>query len=215
MLVSPGDYHRMTRHKDGSKKRWTLKICRNKETGEITKIYARRCGRGDEPRRVMAHREILNCIHSKAVVDHVNGWGLDNRRANLFLTNHSGNGTNSNRSRTKNHGLATGVEPIMRGGEVRYRGMRAERYGRKDPKTGRRPVRYIRSKRTWKTPEPAARWYENQRERKYGIRPWVNNPKSVTYPVFPPKLKEAPPKRTSRAQKAQRKLQLEVADVPF
>ena len=72
MLVSPHDYKRMTTHKDGSRKRWRVKIDRDAE-GNISGVYALRTGRGDEPKTVYAHRELLNCLYDKGEVDHLNG----------------------------------------------------------------------------------------------------------------------------------------------
>lgn len=210
MAVSPADYRLLTRFPDGSPKRWTLKVDRDQKTGRILKMYARRCGRGEEPRCVLAHREILGCIFSKHVVDHYNGWGLDNRRANLGHVRRSEN--NSNARRARSDGLPCGVEMRMTKDGPRYRGIRAQRV------PGRKHAKIFRSKRSWKTPEPAAKWYENQVKRRHGIRPWARNPTSVSYPLFPPRLESEPYEKSRslrKKQKEQSRRERELAEIPF
>lgn len=201
MMVSKKDHKRMTRHRDGSPKLWCAKIDRDKE-GNITAVYARRGGRGKEPKTVYAHRELLYCLHrEKGVVDHKNGWGLDNRRGtvkrpvNLRNTNHSENTHNANRVRLKNFGLPRGVE--RRG--TRFGGIRAKRLSRNKVLT-------IRSKVTWATPEPAARWYQNQLKALHrGRKNWVHNPTARSIPIFPRRLRrDVSKKRATRGAKATR-----------
>lgn len=187
MIVSPHDYRRMTRFPDGSPKRWTANVQRHPRTGEITKVYAYRHGRADEPTTVYAHRELVGCLEDPGVVDHKNGWGLDNRRGtqarpvNLRYTSQSENLHNALRSRSTNLSLPRGVEPRKknRRGLQMYGGMYCKRSGEK--------VRTVRSKRLWLTPEPAGRWYESQMRKLHRKRTaWAHNPESVSYPVFPP-----------------------------
>jgi hypothetical protein len=179
-LVSPSDFERLSWHADGTPKRWTVQFNREPKTGRASKVYARRSGRGEEPHSVYLHREVLGCLLTRFVVDHVNGWGLDNRRANLRSGSQSQNMANTRRARTKNTGLPVGVEIRKREGGIRYGGIRAQRT------RGRKTAKIFRSKRTWKTPEAAARWYENQIKRRHGIRPWARHPKTLTFPRFPP-----------------------------
>lgn len=187
MIVSPHDYERMIKFADGSPKKWCVCIRTSPETGAIIKIYAKRRGRGNEPKNVYAHREVIDCIEDPRVVDHMNGLGLDNRRGtqknpvNLRYTGRGENGHNTVRERSKHIALPRGVE--LRGknkiGLQRYGGMFCKRIGKK--------VRTIRSKKRWLTPEPAARWYQNRMKNLHQRRTaWAHSPESVCYPIFPP-----------------------------
>lgn len=214
MAVSPTDYRRMMLHEDGSKKVFTLETDRDPTTGEIHRLYARRSGRGDEPRTVRAHREVMHCLHSKLVVDHYSGHGLDNRSGrygNLKQVRPSENSTNCSRTRTKNVDLPKGVEiRSRRNGEIRYGGTRRVRISKKK-------VLCIRSKRVWKTPEPAARWYQNQIKEKFKRDTWCESPVPL---LFPPRLETEPSKRSSRLRKKDEtssgtKKARAFADIPF
>jgi hypothetical protein len=72
-IVDPGDYESLTRHK------WRL--CKTKGKNVV---YAERGVRraGGKYSRVLMHRELVQPPDGY-VIDHVNGDGLDNRRANL------------------------------------------------------------------------------------------------------------------------------------
>lgn len=177
MIVSPRDYKRMTTYSDGKPKKWYAHVLKSPK-GDIDTVYARRRGRGDEPKDVYAHRELLNCLNDSREGDHVNGYGLDNRRCNLLLTRH--NSKNKVSVRTVHHGLPRGVERRGVGGKF-FGGIRVKRLSRTK-------IRTIRSKRIWRTPEPAARWYANQTKRICGDRPWIYDPKTVDFPDFPRKL---------------------------
>lgn len=188
MIVSPHDYERMMKFPDGSPKKWYVCIRTNPETRAIIKMYAKRHGRGDEPKSVYAHRELINCVNSNGVVDHMNGCGLDNRRGtpkNPVNLRHAGrreNGHNTVRERSIHVSLPRGVE--LRGknklGLQRYGGLFCKRLSKKKVKT-------TRSKKRWLTPEPAARWYLNRMmELNQGRKIWAHNPESVCYPIFPP-----------------------------
>jgi len=213
-IVSPCDYQRLTRHPDGTPKRWTLQAKYSDEHPDrIIKAYAVRYGRtGHEPKTVMMHREVVRCLHRNSVADHYNGHGLDNRQKNLAETSQSANMSNSRRARTRNSGLPVGVEMRKFGGEIRYGGIRAMRV------PGKKHAKIFRSKRTWKTPGPAAAWYQNQLKKLHGVRPWAHTPTSVSYPLFPPRL-ESEPCEKSRSLRKKREGQLrkehELADIPF
>lgn len=186
MIVSKSEHERMTRFPDGSPKVWNSKVDRS-ERGEVIAVYARRRGRGVEPRYVYAHRELTGALNSRNVIDHLNGIGLDNRGTrefpvNLRVTSRSHNAHNARRVRKKNQSLLRGVE--KRGN--RFGGIMAKRLGPKE-------TLVVRSKRTWSTQEPAHRWYMNRLERKTrGRVEWASNPQSVNWPKLPPRLESEP-----------------------
>ncbi len=136
MIVALRDYWRMTHFPNGRLKRWTVKIDRDKRTGDIMAVYARRNGRDTEPMTVYAHREVLGCLHQRGDGDHVNGEGLDNRRnlhyTNLLFVGRSQNTSNAIRVRSVHTDLMRGVE--YRGknrlGQDRFGGIRAVRLGK-------------------------------------------------------------------------------------
>ncbi len=186
MMVSPQDYKRMTIYPDGSPKRWHAHVGRERD-GTISKVYAERKGRGDEPAIVSAHREVLNALWSSKDGDHINGWGLDNRRVNLDLVHRRRNIINALRERQVHVGLLRGVEKRgkNRAGMQHYGGKVCKRL-----KSGK--VRTFRSKRTWLSQEPASRWYMNWLKRHNGRTAWAHSPKSVNYPAFPPSMDSEP-----------------------
>lgn len=208
MAVSPADYERMIWHDDGSKKSWVFKISFDKDTGKFIGAYARRYGRkGEEPPTVNAHREIMRCLQSTLMVDHYNGYGLDNRGGrygNLKQVRRSENSTNCTRARTKNHELPVGVEIRQRGGEIRYGGTRRVR-------VSKNKVLCIRSKRVWKTPGPAAQWYQNQIKERFKRDTWCKSPVPL---LFPPRLETEPTKRSSRLRKNSKTKQVQTS-IPF
>jgi len=182
MMVSPQDYKLLTEHADGSKKRWFIHAIHDRETGKLTALYARRSGRGDEPNTVYAHREVLDCLHGSDVVDHKNGYGLDNRRGtprhpvNLCHVARSENAHNTNNRRWVNFHLPRGVEERGK----RFGGIYAKRLSKTKSVV-------TRSKQTWETPEEAALWYQKQLEKMHnGRKEWAHNPSSVNFPIFPP-----------------------------
>ncbi len=61
---------------------------------------------------ILMHREILGISDSKVEVDHINGFTLDNRRANLRLCTHTQN--QWNRGRSKNN--TSGFKGVFRNG---------------------------------------------------------------------------------------------------
>jgi len=211
MMVCRRDYRLAAQYHDGKPKKWHAKVLRDPE-GNVTGIYACRGGRRreGEPKSVYAHKELKGCILVSGIVDHKNGWGLDNRAVvNLSRTTYGVNGSNTAfRKRTKNHGLPRGVELVRKGPKKGwFRGIRAKRLGP-------HRVHVFRSKRVWPTPEPAARWYQNQLKRLYnGRKSWAHNPTTVNFPIFPPLLEAELSTRSHRLREISRS---EVHhDVPF
>ena len=70
-----------------------------------------RVDRGGKQLRIYMHREImgLNGGDRRVLVDHINRNPLDNRRENLRLTDHQGNGANRGRESRANPTGLTGV----------------------------------------------------------------------------------------------------------
>jgi hypothetical protein len=66
----------------------------------------------------------------------------------------------------------------------------------------------IRSKRSWLTPEPAARWYRNQLKKLCGNLAWAHQPHSVDYPVLPPRVESEPEHRVAKKKNR-------VCELPF
>ena len=92
-IVDPQDYHRLSRYK------WRL--CRTKGKNVL---YAERSIRvtGGKYTRLLMHRQLIEAPDGY-VIDHVNGCGLDNRRANLRLATVAQNAWNS-KKRTSRSG---------------------------------------------------------------------------------------------------------------
>lgn len=67
-----------------------------KTTGDYGGYAKRRKGK----KFVSLHREILNVVDSKLIVDHINGNRLDNRRCNLRITTAQINARNVSSSKT-------------------------------------------------------------------------------------------------------------------
>lgn len=196
-LVSPCDYKRLTTFADGSPKRWHAKIQKDKE-GNLCKVYASRRGRAKEPCDVYMHREILDFFEIRgAVGDHINGYGLDNRRVNLRRVKRGVNNSNVRQGRD----LPVGVEQLRNG---RYKGIHSVRLGK-------RLVKTVRSKRSWLSPEPAAKWYRNRLKRLHKHVAWAHDPGSVSYPVLPPSIDSEPlvPRRPKGERRASH------AEIPF
>jgi len=106
-LVDDADFERLARH------RWYAhKDC-------YTYYAVRRVGTRAECKTIAMHREIMNAPDG-IIVDHINGNGLDNRRANLRLCTDAENRLNS-RVRSDNRLGLKGVSQDNR----RYRGWRA------------------------------------------------------------------------------------------
>ena len=84
-IVDPADYESLSRHK------WRL--CKTK--GKNVLYAERTVRRGDgTDSRILMHREVLQPPRGY-VIDHVNGCGLDNRRANLRLATVAQNAWNA------------------------------------------------------------------------------------------------------------------------
>jgi hypothetical protein len=98
-LIDPADYLHLSRYK------WRLCRTRGKNT-----FYAERSIRLPNGRysRILMHREVLSLskgelIHAAedCVIDHINGNGLDNRRANLRLATVAQNAWNSKKRNSR------------------------------------------------------------------------------------------------------------------
>jgi hypothetical protein len=118
-------------------------------------FYARRnVGRAG----LFLHRALLNAA-AGLVVDHINGDGLDNRRANLRVASHWQNALNSR----------------QRVGAFGYRGVQ-----RSDPSCRFKAVIYIKGRATYRggfdTPEAAARAFDAMAREHYGEFAVLNFP---------------------------------------
>jgi hypothetical protein len=84
-IVDPADYPHLSRYK------WRLCRTRGKNT-----LYAERSIRLPNGRysRILMHRQLID-VPEGYIVDHINGNGLDNRRANLRLATIAQNAWNS------------------------------------------------------------------------------------------------------------------------
>jgi hypothetical protein len=84
-IVDPQDYQRLSRYK------WRLCRTRGKNV-----LYAERSIRlpGGKYARILMHRQLIEAPEGY-VIDHINGCGLDNRRANLRLATVAQNAWNS------------------------------------------------------------------------------------------------------------------------
>ena len=161
-VVSPEDAERVMRHN------WTVTVHKDSETGEILKIYAVRWRTPKEaangsPKRIYLHRFIAGVIYagSKTIVDHNNGFGLDNRRENLTVTNEIGNKANAVRSNKT--GLPRGVSAVFSrtvvDGKKAIIGYRAFIKVRGKQRASKR----------FSTPARAARWYRRMHARIYPV----------------------------------------------
>lgn len=182
MLVSPRDFARINKHK------WHANVQYDKDGG-VAKIYAYRNVTVKGKRtKVYAHRVIISA--GKAVItQHLNGFGLDNRRVNLKGGTYVDN--NSDRpfmvGRTINSHLKPGVE-------VRHKRKGVQMYGWRIKCQGQT----FRSKRVWADPLKAHRGYLNQHKKLYGHKGW-NSGGTVDFPVFPPLKKRG----TTRSYKTE------------
>jgi hypothetical protein len=84
-IVDPDDYVRLSRYK------W--RVCRTRGKNIL---YAERSVRRSDGRykRILMHRQLMH-VPDGYVIDHINGCGLDNRRANLRLATVAQNAWNS------------------------------------------------------------------------------------------------------------------------
>lgn len=188
MMVHPSRYKEMTQFPDGKQMSWHAHV--RYQDGRIVGVYALRKGRldYDEVTSVLAHRQLLGIVNdsSSIVGEHINRRGLDNRclkgemgkenPINLLVTGKDENGHNAVRARKDD--LPPGVERTGTLGNYRYNGKVCVRRGKTKVVT-------IRS-RKWKTPEPAARWYQNYLKRKCKRTMWARRPETVNMPFFPP-----------------------------
>ena len=90
-IVDPADFQRLSRYK------WRL--CRTKGKNVL---YAERSVRlpGGGHSRILMHRQLID-VPEGYVIDHINGNGLDNRRANLRLATVAQNAWNSKKRNSR------------------------------------------------------------------------------------------------------------------
>jgi len=90
-IVDPQDYPRLSKYK------WRL--CRTKGKNVL---YAERSIRlpGGKYSRILMHRQLID-VPDGYVIDHINGCGLDNRRANLRLATAAQNAWNSKKRNSR------------------------------------------------------------------------------------------------------------------
>ncbi len=87
-IVDAEDYERLNQ--------WNWHIC-----DKGSRVYAcRSCRKNGHNNKIWMHRVVLNAPNGTEV-DHTNGNGLDNRRANVRLCNHSENSYNRRRCKNK------------------------------------------------------------------------------------------------------------------
>lgn len=197
MMVSPDQYTLMTEFPDGSKKNWQADVRKDKETGEIVAVYAKRYARMKERAanfswHVYAHRELLGLTGKTTRGDHISGLKLDNRDCNLDNVTASVNNRNYCVSRRNIHeGHAQGIEERGKGywgGKIFFT----------DPKTGKRSCK--RSEIRWQDPKMAKRWYDNERGKLNARNAWADKPRTLDYPTFPPQMDSEPETITTAAQ---------------
>jgi hypothetical protein len=97
-IVDPEDYERLAKY------RWQAVKSRNT-------FYAIRCSRRDRNgarKYYQMHREIMK-IEDNKVCDHINGNGLDNRKANLRPATRAQNGWNQGKSNVKSRSQYKGL----------------------------------------------------------------------------------------------------------
>lgn len=130
-LVDADDWERVSQFK------WNGKS----KSSQQGKVYAQRTirltpGRGGKQTTVALHRFIMNAGPGD-VVDHINGLTLDNRKANLRITDARGNSTNVTSSKRQKIGGYKGVswnksagkwEANIAGGDARENGKRRKLY---------------------------------------------------------------------------------------
>ena len=178
-----------------SKLDWYANIHRDRDTGEIKKIYAIHSLRMDElldaqgrlvkkkskkykaNRVLAAHRHVRSDVGKAHKVDHRNNCGLDNRTINLRPLNHSGNIANSwaGPPKTKNGNLPRGVHPVHLKGGTKYRARichNEEEYSA-----------------TFDTVEKAKVWYDKKHKEFFRFPSIASHKNGApSLPVFPPRL---------------------------
>jgi hypothetical protein len=138
-------------------------------------FYAvRKVGKGERRALQILHREILGLTDPKTYADHVNGYGLDNRRANLRVASGSQNQANRGPSRTN----AVGFKGVHRNGK---KWQAAVRVATKSVYLG-----------VFDTAEEAARAYDAAAVTAFGEYAWLNFPTAGTHRARDAREEEPP-----------------------
>lgn len=175
----------------------------------IWNVYAatreRRSETGRKERSALYLHRVITSAGKGQLVDHVNHYGLDDRRGNLYTTAFSANNSNTRSSRRTANGsllLPRGVHPQRNAQQqiVGYYGQ-IKREGKS------------RKSCPFKSPERAARWYQKAQRLIYGNQGWFRPERDE--PEFPPLLprdSEEPEPLMSSDRVA---LEWELEEIPF
>lgn len=146
-LIDEQDYDMLSQHK------WYLKLGKYAMTTINRKNYT-------------MHRMILGLTDRKILVDHINGNGLDNRKANLRTCNSQENIRNTRKHR----------------GSSKYKGVCWDKYNKKWKSSIVVDLKHI-SLGNFLDEEVAARAYDKAAIERFGEFAWLNFPKQALKPT--------------------------------
>jgi hypothetical protein len=147
-IVDAADFEKLSAYK------WSAKV-----QGDTAYAFRANRARGDGPATIKMHRVVIGALPGQEV-DHRDGNGLNNTRANLRIATHSQNGANDGPSRHNTSGYKGVSRDRQRGNwaaEIRFE-RRRYHLGRFD------------------TVEEAARAYDAAARRLHGEFAWLNFP---------------------------------------